>query len=245
MVATVARVRWGTVMHTLGPNWMDPNYLLTEFGGAFFWISIAIVFIECGLLFPILPGDSLLFAIGLFTATAETSGFTVPLWTSLPLLTIAAFGGNVAGYEIGRAIGTPLYERDGRVIKKKYFDQTTAFFDKHGNKALVIGRFVPIVRTFITVVAGASRMERRRFFTWSAVGAVLWVFSITLAGYFLGKSFPGLGENIDVAIAIVVVVSVLPMVFEYLKHRRESKAILDEAGEAVADLSDPDANDRA
>lgn len=240
---TLARVRWGTVMHTLGPDWMDPNYLLTEFGGAFFWVSIAIVFIECGLLFPILPGDSLLFAIGLFTATAESSGFSVPLWTSLPLLTLAAFGGNVAGYEIGRAVGTPLYERDGRFVKKKYFDQTTAFFDKHGNKALVIGRFVPIVRTFITVVAGASRMDRRRFFTWSAIGAVLWVFSVTLVGYFLGKSFPGLGENIDKAIILVVIVSVLPMVFEYLKHRRQSHQILDEVGEAAQDVVDRDPTD--
>ncbi len=243
MEATIARVPLRIVMHTLGPQWMDPNYLLTEFGGAFFWLSIAIVFIECGLLFPILPGDSLLFAIGLFTATAETSGFSVPLWTSLPLLTLAAFGGNVAGYEIGRAVGTPLYERDGKILKKKYFDQTTAFFDKHGNKALVIGRFVPIVRTFITVVAGASRMERARFFTWSAVGAVLWVFSVTLAGYFLGKSFPGLGENIDKLIILIVLLSVLPMVYEYLKHRRQSKAILEEVGDAAHDVVDPDPHD--
>ena len=106
------------------------------------------------------------------------------------LLTAAAFLGNVVGYEIGRAIGPPLYERDGRILKRKYFDQTHAFFDKHGNKALVIGRFVPFVRTFITVVAGVTRMDRRRFFFWSFVGAVLWVVSITLLGYFLGAAFP-------------------------------------------------------
>ena len=85
---------------------------------------------------------------------------------------VAAFAGNVVGYEIGRKIGPPLYERDGRIIKRKYFDQTNKFFDKHGNKALVIGRFVPIVRTFITVVAGVTKMDRKRFFTWSAVGAI-------------------------------------------------------------------------
>ena len=89
--------------------------------------------------------------------------------------------GNIVGYEIGRAIGPPLYERDGRILKRKYFDQTTAFFDKHGNKALVIGRFVPFVRTYITVVAGVTRMDRARFFLWSLVGAVLWVVSITPA----------------------------------------------------------------
>ncbi|MDF8265671.1 DedA family protein [Luteipulveratus flavus] len=222
-------------MHALGPGWMDPNYLLGQFGGAFFWISMLIVFIECGVLFPILPGDSLLFAIGLFTATSAKTGFDVPLWQSLPLLMIAAFAGNVAGYEIGRLIGPSLYERDGRILKRKYFDQTSAFFDKHGNKALVIGRFVPIVRTFVTLVAGVSRMDRRRFFVWSAVGAVLWVALVVLAGYVLGKSFPGLGDKIDVMILLVVLVSVLPMVWEYVKHRRQANALADE----VVDSFDP------
>ena len=99
------------------------------------------------------------------------------------------------GYEIGRWIGPPLYERDGRILKRKYFDQTDAFFDKHGNKALVIGRFVPFVRTYITVVAGVTRMERRRFFLWSAVGAVRGSLSITLLGYFLGRSVPRPGRE--------------------------------------------------
>ena len=126
------------------------------------------------------------------------------------------------GYEIGRAIGPPLYERDGRILKRKYFDQTAAFFDQHGNKALVIGRFVPFVRTYITVVAGVTRMRRRRFFFWSAVGAVLWVLSITLLGYFLGRSFPGLGENIDKAIIVILAFSVIPIAYEWWKHRRTS-----------------------
>ena len=110
---------------------------------------------------------------------------------ALVVLSIGAFAGNVIGYEIGRWIGPPLYERDGRVLKQKYFDQTRAFFDTHGNKALVIGRFVPFVRTYVTVVAGVTRMRRRRFFVWSAVGAVRWVLSITLLGYFLGRAVPG------------------------------------------------------
>jgi membrane-associated protein len=217
----------------LGPDWMDPAYLLAQHGEAFFWISLAIVFIECGLLFPILPGDSLLFAVGLFIATGQVD---INLGVALVALCVAAFAGNVTGYEIGRAIGTPLYHRDGRILKKKYFDQTTAFFDKYGNKALVIGRFVPIVRTFITVVAGVSRMDRRRFFTWSAVGAVLWAAGITLLGYFLGKSFPGLQDKLEIAILLIVGVSVLPMVFEYLKHRREANAIAHELGEAAEDI---------
>ena len=220
---------------TLGPDWMDPAYLLEQYGGAFFWISLAIVFIECGLLFPILPGDSLLFAVGLFVATGQVH---VNLGLALLALCVAAFAGNVVGYEIGRAVGTPLYHRDGRILKKKYFDQTTEFFDKYGNKALVIGRFVPIVRTFITVVAGVSRMDRRRFFTWSAVGAVLWAAGITLLGYFLGKSFPGLQDKLELAILLIVGVSVLPMLFEYLKHRREANAMARELGEAVEDIAE-------
>ncbi|MFM6852289.1 MAG: DedA family protein [Terrabacter sp.] len=219
----------------LGPKWMDPAYLLEQYGGAFFWIAIAIVFIECGLLFPILPGDSLLFAVGLFIATGQVH---LNLGVAILALCAAAFLGNVIGYEIGRAIGSPLYERDGRILKKKYFDQTTAFFDKHGNKALVIGRFVPIVRTFITVVAGVSRMERRRFFTWSAVGAVLWAAGLTLLGYFLGQAFPWLSDKLEIAILLIVAVSVLPMVYEFVKHRRQTKAMAAEVREAAGDLAD-------
>ena len=185
----------------LGIDWMDPNWLLDRFGAELFWISLVIVFVECGLFFPILPGDTLLFALGLFIATGQLDLFPGPpfveLLIAMAALTAAAFLGNVVGYEIGRKIGPPLYERDGRIIKRKYFDQTTAFFDRHGNKALVIGRFVPFVRTYITVVAGVTRMERHRFFLWSLVGAVLWVVSICLLGYFLGDAFPGLGESID------------------------------------------------
>ncbi|WP_179483800.1 DedA family protein [Allobranchiibius huperziae] len=227
-------------MHSLGPSFMDPNYLLGQFGGAFFWFSILIVFIECGVLFPFLPGDSLLFSIGLFTATSSTSGFHIPLWQTMPLLMIAAFAGNVAGYEIGRVAGARLYERDGRVVKRSHFDKTSAFFDHHGNKALVIGRFVPVVRTFITLVAGASRMDRRRFFTWSAVGAVLWVAIVTLAGLALGKTFPGLGKNIDVVILAVVLVSLLPALFEWWRHRKATKELIDESADAVEKVAHRD-----
>ena len=225
------------VVPALGPKWMDPAYLLEQYGAAFFWIAIAIVFIECGLLFPILPGDSLLFAVGLFIATGQVH---VNLGVAIVALCAAAFLGNVVGYEIGRGIGTPLYERDGRILKKKYFDETTAFFDKHGNKALVIGRFVPIVRTFITVVAGVSRMDRRRFFTWSAVGAVLWVAGLTLLGYFLGAAFPWLSDKLEIAVLLIVAVSVLPMLYEYLKHRRQANAIVEELEEAAEELIDRD-----
>ena len=208
----------------LGIDWMDPNWLLDRFGAELFWISLVIVFVECGLFFPILPGDTLLFALGLFIATGQLDLFPGPVFVELLIaitaLTAAAFLGNVVGYEIGRRIGQPLYEREGRIIKRKYFDQTTAFFDHHGNKALVIGRFVPFVRTYITVVAGVTRMQRRRFFLWSLVGAVLWVVSICLLGYFLGDAFPGLGESIDKLVIAIVGFSLIPIAIEWWRHRR-------------------------
>jgi membrane-associated protein len=208
----------------LGMDWMDPNWLLEHFGQELFWLSLVIIFVECGLFFPFLPGDTLLFAMGLFISAERIDIFPGPagieLAMALVLFAVAGLLGNVAGYEIGRAIGPPLYERDGRILKRKYFDQTSAFFDKHGNKALVIGRFVPFVRTYITVVAGVTRMERGRFFMWSAVGAVLWVLSITLLGYFLGSAFPGLGENIDKAIVVILAFSVVPIAWEWWRHRR-------------------------
>ncbi|WP_248583442.1 VTT domain-containing protein [Nocardioides sp. InS609-2] len=208
----------------LGMDWMDPNWLLDRFGETLFWLSLAIIFVECGLFFPFLPGDTLLFAMGLFIAGDQISilpgHHSLDLLLALVLFSVAAVGGNVAGYEIGRAIGPPLYERDGRILKRKYFDQTTAFFDKHGNKALVIGRFVPFVRTYITVVAGVTRMDRRRFFLWSFVGAVAWVVLITLLGYFLGAAIPWLGENIDYAIILILAFSVVPIVWEWWRHQR-------------------------
>jgi membrane-associated protein len=209
----------------LGMDWMDPNWLLERFGDELFWLSLVIIFVECGLFFPFLPGDSLLFAMGLFIAGEKIDVFpaggpAVELLIALGLFVVAAFLGNVAGYEIGRAIGTPLYNREGRILKRKYFDQTEVFFDKHGNKALVIGRFVPFVRTYITVVAGVTRMDRRRFFTWSLVGAVLWVLSITLLGYFLGTAFPALGDNIDKAIIAIIAFSVIPVAWEWWRHKR-------------------------
>jgi membrane-associated protein len=153
------------------------------------------------------------------------------------ILSLAAFLGNVTGYEIGRAAGAPLYERDGRFIKKRYFDQTHEFFEKHGAKALVIGRFVPIVRTFITVVAGVSRMDRRHFFVWSAVGAVLWATGLTLLGYALG-GIDLVHDNLEAAILLIVAASVLPMVFEYLRHRSATRTVIAETAEVVEDLRD-------
>ena len=212
----------------LGMSWMDPNWLLDQFGNALFWISLGIVFVECGLLFPFLPGDTLLFGLGLFIASEKVDlipgNTAVELGFALVALTVAGFLGNVSGYEIGRAVGPPLYERNGRVLKQKHFDKTSEFFDCHGSKALVIGRFVPFVRTFITVVAGVTEMHRGKFFTWSLVGSMAWVLSITLLGYFLGSAFPALGQNLDKAIIAILVFSLIPVAYEWWKHSRNEAA---------------------
>lgn len=209
----------------LGMNWMDPNWLFERFGAELFWISIIMIFIECGLLFPFLPGDTLLLSLGVFIATAKIDLFPgsafAELLIALVFLTAAAALGNIVGYEIGRGIGPPLYARDGRLLKKEYFDQTDVFFARHGSKALVIGRFVPFVRTFITVVAGVTRMDRRRFLLWSFVGAAMWVLSITSLGYFLGNRIPWLSDNIDYAIILILALSALPVVYQWWRHRRQ------------------------
>ncbi len=208
-------------MHSLGPQWLDPEYLLNTYG---IWVAVLVVFIECGLLFPFLPGDSLLFTIGVFVASTDpTLRLDMNLFVAMGILAVAAFAGNVAGYEIGRVIGPPIFDRDGRILRREYLDKTHEFFEKYGSRALVLGRFVPIVRTYITLVAGAGKMDRRHFFTWSALGAVLWVIIVTALGYFLG-GISVVRNNIEAALVLIIVVSLIPMAIEYLRHRRSAGA---------------------
>jgi membrane-associated protein len=205
----------------LMPSWMDPEYLLNALGDWALWGTAAIIFIECGLLFPILPGDSLLFAVGMFVALGTIG---VPLWLTCLILTVMAFLGNVSGYYIGRALGTGLFKNpDARFLKPRYIDQTHAFFDKYGNRAIVMARFVPIVRTFITVTAGAGRMDPRRFFFYTGVGAVLWATGVTVLGYYLGR-IKFIHDNLESALILIVIVSVIPMIAEFVLARRREKA---------------------
>ena len=209
----------------LGIPWMDPEWLLEHFGSEFILVSLVIIFIECGLLFPFLPGDTLLVSIGVFLATDKLNFGDVPNLMGLALaclaFSIAAFLGNVVGYEIGRGVGPPIRRHDGKIVKKKYLDRTVEFFEKHGSSALVIGRFVPFVRTYVTLVAGVSEMPRVKFWLWSAVGAVLWVVSIMCAGYFLGGAFPWFAENIDYVVLGLLVLTVIPIGFEWWRQRGE------------------------
>lgn len=208
-------------------RWLSPDFLLHEFGAALFWLGIVVLFIECGLLFPFLPGDTLLFAMGLFIAEGKVEivpgGHVADLIFALVVYTAAAFAGNVTGYLIGEKVGPRIYERDGKIIKREYLDTTSEFFDKHGHTALVAGRFVPFVRTYITLVAGVTKMRKHVFFVWSFIGAVAWVVALTLIGYILGRSFPGLGKYIDLVTYGLLGITVVVLGYEWLRKQRDQR----------------------
>lgn len=214
------------------PDWLDPAVIIHNLGNWALWGVAAIIFIECAI-FPILPGDSLLFTVGMFIAMnppSITFG-TMPPWqvllVSVTVLTIAAVAGNVAGYWLGHLIGPALFKPRagfwGKVFDPKYVDKTHELLGKYGNKALVLARFVPFVRTFVTLIAGIGKMDFRSFITWTAVGGVLWAVGVTVLGFFLGN-VPIIANNIDAVLVMIVLVSVLPMVVEAYLHRRRSKA---------------------
>ena len=201
----------------LGPSWLDPQSLLDSLGSAALWGAAAIVFAECGLLLGFfLPGDSLLFTVGLLVTTGVIKQ---PLWLACVMLTVAAFLGNLSGYEIGRASGPAIFRKpDSRLFRREYVDKTHEFFDRYGNRAIVLARFVPIVRTFITVMAGVGRMERARYLTYSGIGALLWATGVTLLGSALGR-FDFVKHNIEFILLAIVAVSVVPVLIEVLRER--------------------------
>lgn len=204
----------------LGLDWLDPEYLLNAMGDFAFWGLLFIIFAECGL-FALLPGDSLLFVAGLFIAGGWEH--SPPIAVACAMISLAAWLGNLSGYAIGHKVGPALFSRpDARLFKQEYVDKTYAFFDRYGNRAIVLARFVPIVRTFITLAAGVGRMSFTRFATYSAIGAVLWGTGLTLLGYFLGQ-IAFIRDNIDLIAIGIVVVSVIPMVVEVLRERSRSR----------------------
>lgn len=211
------------VVRALGPDWLNPETMLTSLGDIAFWVVLAIIFAECGLLIGFfLPGDSLLFVTGLFIATGAID---INVWLASVLLVIAAVVGNITGYWIGYKAGPSLFNKpDSKVFKKEYVDKTHHFFNRYGARAIIMARFVPIVRTFITAVAGIGRMDFRRFFLFSAVGGVLWAAGVTLAGYFLG-TIEFVRDNIELILILVVFVSIVPIIFEWIRHRREKQGL--------------------
>ena len=206
----------------LGPEWLQPDTIISWLGP---WAVVglaAIVFAECGLLLGFfLPGDSLLFTAGLFVANGAIGA---PLWLVCLVLVAAAVIGNVCGYYIGRAAGPAVFDKPrSRLFNPAHVQKTQEFFDKYGNRAIVLGRFVPIVRTFITVMAGVGRMEPRRYLTYSLIGGVLWAAGVTLLGFWLGQ-FAFVRANIELILILIVAISVLPIAVELVRARRTGGA---------------------
>lgn len=220
----------GSVAHALPmltpmllPSWFNPDYLINHvFGPYALWGVAFIVFAECGL-FAILPGDSLLFTVGLFVALGTIHH---PMWFVCLVLTLAAVAGNVCGYWLGRLIGPPLFKPRsgllGRIFRRSYVEKTELFFERYGNRALILARFVPLIRTFVTLVAGVGRMDFRRFITYTAIGGIAWACGVTLAGYYLG-TIRLIHDNIEVVLILIVIVSLIPMAVEFLLARRRAR----------------------
>nr|WP_245573943.1 VTT domain-containing protein [Amycolatopsis nigrescens] len=212
------------------PDWFSPDYLLTEFGGYVIVGLCLIIFIESSI-FPVLPGDSLLFTAGLFIANGSIKS---PLWLVCVLVTVAALLGNVVGYLIGYKAGPALFKRpDSRFFKQEYVEKTHAFLDKHGPKAVVLARFVPFVRTFITWIAGIGKMDPKRYFTYTVIGGILWAAGITVLGALLGN-IGFIRDNVDAIFILIVVISVVPIVIEYFKGRKEKKLAAEQAPDPEA-----------
>ncbi len=190
---------------------------LHDYGTWIYLLLFLIVFAETGLVVtPFLPGDSLLFVTG---ALAATGGLDVGAVCAL--LVVAAILGDTVNYWIGDWFGLRLFnDPNARFLKREYLDRTHRFYERHGGKTIVIARFVPIIRTFAPFVAGVGEMTYRKFLTYNVLGAVLWVLSFVFAGYYFGN-LPFVKKNLTLVILVIIVLSILPGVIEYLRHRRE------------------------
>jgi membrane-associated protein len=195
--------------------------LVESYGWQTHLILFIIVFWETGVvIWPFLPGDSLLFAAG---AIAARPGSPLSILALLALIATAAFLGDTCNYWVGRFLGPRVLGRDGRFLKRKYLDKTRSFYDRYGAKTIVLARFVPIVRTFAPFVAGVGSMRYPRFIFYNLAGGLLWTVLLTGAGYLFG-GLPWVRDNFGTVIIAIIIVSVLPMVVEFLRQRRRSAA---------------------
>jgi membrane-associated protein len=204
------------LIHDLIGLLRDPGPII-QWGG---YPALAlIIFLETGAMVAFLPGDSLLFVAGLYAAKGDLNIAALNL-----LLSAMAILGDATSYSIGAKLGPKIFSRPrSRFFKPEHMQAAHDFYEKHGGKAIVIARFVPLVRTFVPVVAGSAGMTYRRFATFNIVGGIGWVSSMTLGGYFLGSIFPDLGRHVEKVIIVIVLLSIMPMVVEYLKARGRSK----------------------
>ncbi|WP_203349494.1 DedA family protein [Streptomyces sp. S-9] len=217
----------------LGPEWLSPDYLIETFSLPGI---LLIVFAESGL-FAFLPGDSLLFTAGLFVA--EGTYISQPLWLVCTLIVLAAVIGDQVGYMIGKFFGPRLFSRpNSKLFKQENLEKAHEFMEKYGPKAIVLARFVPIVRTFAPIVAGAGRMKYRTFLTYNVIGGVAWGTGVTLAGYWLGQ-ISLIKNNVEAILVLIVFVSVVPILIEYLRERGKKKRAAAEAPAAAPHAQPP------
>lgn len=192
--------------------------VIQTFGGWTYVLFFMVIFCETGLVVtPFLPGDSLLFGLGTFAAL----GF-LEVELLLILLSIAAVGGNTVNYAIGQYVGPKVFSRENsRLFNKEYLDRTHRFYEKHGGKTIVIARFIPIIRTFAPFVAGIGKMNYPRFVLYNVIGSVAWVSIFIFGGYWFG-TIPAVKRNFTIVILAIIIVSVMPVIVEYIRHRRSA-----------------------
>ncbi|MGN5236310.1 MULTISPECIES: VTT domain-containing protein [unclassified Rhodococcus (in: high G+C Gram-positive bacteria)] len=223
------------------PGFLDPVNLLNSFGTWMLLGLLLVVFIESGLLFPLLPGDSLLFTAGLIAASKSTEVEPfAPLWVLMVTIPIAAILGDQVGYFIGTKGGAKLFKNDdAKLFKKKYLDESHRFFLRHGPAMIFLARFVPIVRTYAPLVAGAAKMPYRVFITYNVIGGIVWGAGVTLLGYLLGQiSF--IADNVDIIFLLIVFVSVLPIISEVGKRLLASRKNAGGEGTTAAETASAD-----
>jgi membrane-associated protein len=201
--------------------------IIQQYGTLTYLILFTIIFVETGVvIMPFLPGDSLLFAAGALAAVPGSPLNPVILFV---LLSVAAVIGDTVNYWIGEKLGDRAYKGEIKFIKKEYIEKTHAFFEKHGGKTIFLARFVPIVRTFAPFVAGASKMSYGYFFRYNVFGGIVWVGIFLFAGYFFGN-IPFVQANFELVIVAILVLSVVPMIYEWIKARMEAKKKQQQAG---------------
>ncbi|HEX9374178.1 MAG TPA: DedA family protein [Roseiflexaceae bacterium] len=191
-----------------------------QYGFLTYAILFVIIFCETGLVVtPFLPGDSLLFAAGALAASLNTGG-VLNIFLLFVVLAAAAVLGDTVNYLIGAYIGPKVFDRNSRFFKKEYLDRTNEFYEKYGGKTIILARFVPIVRTFAPFVAGVGKMNYSRFIAFNVVGGVAWVAIFLFLGYLFGN-IPFVKNNFEIVTLGIVLISILPMVFEYVRSRRQ------------------------
>jgi membrane-associated protein len=199
---------------------LNPQSIINYGGLA---LLLFIIFAETGLFFGFfLPGDSLLFVAGLMCGTPI---FDVNIYMLVSTLIVAGILGNFVGYYFGKKTGPMLFRRDDSFFfKKKHVNAAKEFYNRYGGTAIVLGRFIPIIRTFVPIMAGVVNLDFKKFVWFNIIGCIAWILSMVLSGYFLGRAFPSLQHNLEYIVIVIILISMIPVVLTYIKEHRRMKA---------------------